>query len=64
MQSMNKMKIFLIYIPFQALISVYTQIKLTEKFGLNGLLLGSIISFVFTSAWILPLAYKKIKNDY
>lgn len=64
MQSMNKMKVFLIYIPFQALISVYTQIELTEKFGLNGLLLGSIISFVFTSVWILPLAYKKIKNDY
>jgi O-antigen/teichoic acid export membrane protein len=63
LQSMNKMKIFLIYIPFQALISVYAQIELTKKFGLNGLLLGSIISFVFTSIWILPFAYKKIKNE-
>jgi O-antigen/teichoic acid export membrane protein len=62
LQSMNKMRIFLMYIPFQALISVCAQIELTEKFGLNGLLLGSIISFAFTSAWILPFAYKKMKK--
>lgn len=64
LQSMNKMKIFLLYIPIQALISVISQILLTEKFGLNGLIAGSITSFMFTSIWILPLAYKKYKNEY
>jgi O-antigen/teichoic acid export membrane protein len=63
LQSANVLKIFWIYMPFQALISITVQYLLSIKYGINGILLGLIISFLLTSCWILPYkTYKVIKE--
>jgi O-antigen/teichoic acid export membrane protein len=63
LQSVNVLKIFWIYVPVQALISVTVQYFLSVKYGINGILLGLIISFLLTSCWILPYkTHKFIKK--
>lgn len=59
LQSINVLKIFWIYTPIQAIISIASQYFLSIKYGLNGIILGLIISFICTSSWILP--YKSFK---
>lgn len=61
LQSMSHIKLFLAYIPVQATIAVVCQILLTREYGLHGLVSASILSFVLTSAFILPRAYYKLK---
>ena len=63
LQSINVLKIFWIYTPIQAAISITAQYFLSLKYGLNGIILGLILSFIFTSAWILPYkSYKIFKS--
>lgn len=63
LQSINVLKIFWIYMPVQALISMVGQYFLSLKFGIYGILLGLIFSFVFTSCIVLPYkTYKVIKS--
>ena len=59
LQSINVLKIFWIYTPFRALISVTAQYFLSLKFGINGIVLGFILAFACTSLWICP--YKSYK---
>jgi len=64
LQSMSKMKMFIIYVPIQGVISFLCQYFCGIKFGLNGIIIGLIVSFITTSVWILPYSYKKIvKSD-
>jgi O-antigen/teichoic acid export membrane protein len=63
LQSANVLKFFWIYVPVQAFINVTIQYFLSIKYGINGILLGLIISFLLTSCWILPYkTYKFIKE--
>jgi O-antigen/teichoic acid export membrane protein len=63
LQSVNVLKIFWIYLPVQALICITVQYFLSVKYGINGILLGLIISFLLTSCWILPYkTHKFIKK--
>ncbi|MDR2427642.1 MAG: MATE family efflux transporter [Endomicrobium sp.] len=63
LQSVNVLKIFWICTPVQAFISIAAQYFLSIKYGINGILLGLIISFLLTSCWILPYkAHKFIKK--
>ncbi|MEA5000781.1 MAG: MATE family efflux transporter [Endomicrobiaceae bacterium] len=63
LQSINVLKIFWIYTPVQAVISITAQYFLSIKYGINGIILGLILSFIFTSAWILPYkSYKIFKS--
>lgn len=63
LQSINVLKIFWIYTPVQACISITAQYFLSIKYGINGIILGLILSFIFTSAWILPYkSYKIFKS--
>ena len=63
LQSVNYLKIFWIYTPFQALISISAQYFLSLKYGIYGIILGLIISFLLTSAWICPYkSYKIFKS--
>jgi O-antigen/teichoic acid export membrane protein len=59
LQSINVLKIFWIYTPFRAFISVTAQYFLSLKFGINGIVLGFILAFACTSLWICP--YKSYK---
>jgi len=63
LQSMSKIKIFWLYVPFQGLISFIAQYSLGSRLGLNGILIGISISFLATSVWILPLTYYKIIRE-
>lgn len=63
LQSMGDLKPFWAVMPVQAVLSVSFQWILAKHFGLYGIVLGLIISFLLTSVWCLPLAlFKHIKN--
>ncbi len=61
----NKTNIINEYIPRQALISAISQLILGHIFGPTGIIIGIILSFIFTATWILPISFKKItRNTY
>lgn len=63
LNSINALRVFWIFIPFQAVISVSAQYFLSLRFGIKGILMGLIISFLLTSCWILPYkAWKVFKS--
>jgi O-antigen/teichoic acid export membrane protein len=60
--SISHMKPFWIYVPIQAILSFVMQWVLVPSYGLYGVVLGLIASFIFTVSWALPLAtWKKYK---
>lgn len=59
LQSMSRMNIFMYYVPVQALICALGQWVLGSYFGLSGIVLGLIASFLLTSVWLLPKEYRK-----
>jgi O-antigen/teichoic acid export membrane protein len=61
LQSMSQMKVFMYYLPIQAIISAAGQLTFGLMWGLNGILLGLIASFLLTSVWLLPLEYRKAR---
>lgn len=62
LQALSEVGIFLKVVPVQALLSVILQWTLAHRFGLNGILLGLILSFVLTVAWILPMMFLRRTN--
>lgn len=56
LQSTSNLKPFWIYVPIQAVLSMVLQWVLVPIYGLYGVILGLIASFVFTVIWALPLA--------
>ena len=60
LQSANILKPFIIYVPIQAVISFISQVFLVKRYGLYGIVLGLIVSFIFTAVWILPYCSKKL----
>ena len=59
LQAANKVKIFLYMVPIQATIGLFMQTALSKLLGLNGIILGLIISFLLTAVWVLPQTYYK-----
>ena len=63
LQSVNSLKIFWIFTPIQAVISIFAQYFLSIKYGIYGIILGLIISFVIASSFVYPYkAYSVLKN--
>jgi len=60
LQSMNEVKTLIHTVPFQAIISIIAQYFLGLKYGLNGIILGLILSFLLTVVWVLPLKFYKL----
>lgn len=54
LQSMGDMRQFWVFVPIQALISICAQILAVDLFGLKGIVIGLIISYVATVVWALP----------
>ena len=54
--SVSDMKPFWIYVPVQAILSIVMQWVLVPVYGLYGVALGLIVSFILTVSWGLPLA--------
>lgn len=61
LQSMNRMKVLLYYMPIQAVICATGLLIFGSLWRLNGILLGLIASFLLTSVWILPLEYRRAR---
>jgi O-antigen/teichoic acid export membrane protein len=64
LQSQNYLRIFWIITPLQAVISASGMYYLSLRLGVNGILIGLIISFLFTAVWILPMVYRQKKHSY
>jgi len=58
--SINKVRIFYIFMPFQAVISAGGQYILGQRYGIDGIILGTAISFALTAVWINPLSVFRI----
>lgn len=60
LMSRDRLRIFYLYVPFQAAISAVAQFTLSRRFGVYGILAGLVVSFLCTSVWLLPLEYLKL----
>ena len=58
-QALNRLKIFLVCTPIQALVNVILMMWLGKIFQLPGVLFGLILSYLLTVAWIMPYYYFK-----
>lgn len=57
--SAGETKILILYLPVQVVVSVGLQFLLSSYLGVVGISLGIAISFLLTSFWINPVAYKR-----
>jgi len=62
LHSMSFFSPFFIFLPLQALLSGICQYFLSLKFGINGILFGLMISFLFSVSWGLPREYYRQKR--
>lgn len=51
------------YLPIQAVISVVAQCVLAKYYGVAGVVAGVTLSFLLTSAWILPQQFFRMTRD-
>ena len=61
--SVNKVKIFWLYIPFQAIISGGAQYFFGLQWGIDGIVLGISLSFFLTAVWINPTAFEHLVSQ-
>jgi O-antigen/teichoic acid export membrane protein len=54
LQSMNRLTPLLIGVPCQALVAIIFQIYLVQFYGLYGVIIGLICSYLCTVSWLLP----------
>lgn len=59
LQSMSDLKPLWIAGPCQAILSIFLQWHLAQSIGLYGIILGNVLSFTLTSAWLLPRSVMK-----
>lgn len=57
--STSNLKPFWLYVPIQAILCIVLQCLLVPVYGLYGVVLGLIASYVFTVSWALPIAVLK-----
>ena len=57
--SVSKLKPLMMLVPIQAFFSVVLQIYFVKRYGLNGLVIGLIVSFLLTVSWGLPYYLKR-----
>jgi len=62
-QSINEVNILIKTVPFQAFISLVGQWFFGNLYGINGIFLGLILSFLLTVSWILPIKFYKIIKE-
>lgn len=62
LQALSEVGVFLKIVPLQAFISITMQWVLARQFGINGILLGLMLSFALTVAWVLPLRLRNYSN--
>jgi O-antigen/teichoic acid export membrane protein len=63
LQSINVLRIFWIYLPFQVIINFFMQYFLSKKYGAEGIVMALILSIMLISLWILPIKTYKVLNS-
>jgi O-antigen/teichoic acid export membrane protein len=63
LMSLNHFRAFWIAMPIQTILSCLGQYFLSQLWGINGILLGLIISFALTATWVLPLEFQVISRS-
>jgi len=61
LQSISNLKSLLIWMPMQAIISIFLQIIFVQKYGISGIIIALSLSFLLTLFWVLPLNIYKIR---
>lgn len=64
LQSMSIIRPFIIIVPIQAALSIIGQFVFSRYYGKYGVLIGLIVSYLLTVAWLLPLSVKRIKTKH
>lgn len=62
LQSQNCIKVFWVCVPIQATLNAIGMFFFSSRIGVNGILLGLIMSFILTASWALPFTYYKRKK--
>lgn len=60
LQSMNRLTPLLISVPCQAFVAILFQIYFAQLYGLYGVIIGLICSYLCTVSWILPFCVYRI----
>ena len=63
LQSMEDMSQFWIYVPIQAALSFSIQVAAVEIWGLSGVVIALITSYLLTVTWALPARVKRSFNN-
>ncbi len=63
LQSMGRLRIFILFVPVQAACSLLLQMVLSRAFGVAGLVGGLLASFLLTACWILPLHLRTVRRQ-
>jgi O-antigen/teichoic acid export membrane protein len=63
LQSINSLKIFWVYMPFQFTVNIFMQYFLSKKYGASGIVMGLVLSIILVSIWVLSLKTHKILNS-
>lgn len=64
LQSMSDLKPFWKWVPLQAIASVLLQWILAPAYGIYGIILGLMCSYVITVTWALPVVvYRHVRNS-
>ena len=61
--SANKTGIFILYLPIQLILSVALQFFLGRYFGVIGISLGVMVSFLLTAFWINLVAFERLASQ-
>jgi O-antigen/teichoic acid export membrane protein len=54
LQSANILKLFWIWTPIQGILNIFLQVMFTKEYGVYGIVLGLIFSYILSAVWVLP----------
>lgn len=63
LQSVDEVRILWLSAPVQAIINGALQLYMAHRWGLEGLLLGMLVSYLVTTAWILPVRTMRLARE-
>jgi O-antigen/teichoic acid export membrane protein len=59
LQSASLLRVFLVWTPLQAIVSATCQWWLAKQYGVYGIILGLLISYLVIAVWFLPLTLRR-----
>lgn len=63
LQSANITKVFIVWTPVQAILSVFGQWFLSGYFGIYGIIMGLLVSYLLVPFWLIPYSFKNLISE-